>query len=591
MMPGTSRHLLRIGLLASLACTNAALAANQLTPNATDAGVRFAGAPHASRSVTVAMHGMAATSHMLASQVAVDILKQGGSAVDAAIAANAMLSFAEPMMCGPGGDLFAIVWDPATKKLHGLNGSGRAARGLSLDALMQKIGKDAKEMPLAGPLTITVPGAVDGWFELHAKFGKLPMREVLAPVIAYAREGVPTPPVIAAEWEGSIDFHHSLKEFAPLHGNLDAQFAPGGRTPATGEVFRNPQLADFLEHLATDGRDWFYTGDGAKRLAAYLQKSGSALTTEDFARHASTWVDPVSTNYRGHDVYEIPPNGQGTAVLQMLNILEGYDLRAMGRANPDFWHVMLEAKKLAYEDRGRYYADPDFMRVSVAQLLDKDYAAEQRKRIDMKTAQKSIPPTRLPNDDGDTTYLSVADGNGMMISLIQSTYDGFGSGLVPDGFGFALQNRGNAFSLDPQHPNAYAPGKRPFHTIIPGFVMKDGAPLIAFGLMGGSMQAQGHAQVIVNMVDFGMDLQEAGDAARFRHDGSTEPGYPMTDGGKVILEPGVPAAVLESLRQRGHSVKLALGDYGGYEAVMRDPVTGVLTGATEKRKDGGAVGY
>ena len=562
-----------------------------LAPNGTDAGVRFAGEVHASRSVTVAMHGMAATSHMLASQVAIGTLKRGGSAVDAAIAANAMLGLAEPMMCGPGGDLFAIVWDPASKQLHGLNGSGRAALGMSHAELMEKLGKDATEMPLAGPLTITVPGAVDGWFELHKKFGKLPMREVLAPVIAYAREGVPTPPVIAMEWRMSIDYLHSLKQFAPLQGNLDAVFAPGGRTPATGEVFRNIQYGDFLDHLANDGRDWFYRGEGAKQLVGYLRTNGSMLGMMDFAQHASTWVEPVSTNYRGYDVYELPPNGQGTAVLQMLNILEGYDLKALGRANPDFWHIMLEAKKLAYEDRGRYYADPDYMKVPLSALLDKGYAAEQRTRIDMKTAATSIPPTRLPNDNGDTTYLSVADGNGMMVSLIQSTYDGFGSGLVPDGMGFALQNRGNAFALDPAHPNAYAPGKRPFHTIIPGFVMKDGAPLMAFGLMGGSMQAQGHAQVLVNMIDFGMDPQAAGDAARFRHDGSTEPGHPMNDGGTVILEPGVPAAVLEELARRGHRVKLELGDYGGYEAIRRDPVTGVLTGATEKRKDGGAIGY
>lgn len=562
-----------------------------LRADGTDAGVRPVGALHAGRSVSLAMHGMAATSHALASQVAVEILRKGGSAVDAAIAANAMLGFAEPFMCGPGGDLFAIVWDPATRKLHGLNGSGRSARALELAALRERLGPDARQMPPVGPLVVTVPGAVDAWFELHGRFGKLPIAEVLAPAIAYAREGVPTPPVIAHGWQQSTDYLIGEIPDAALLANLRETFMPGGRNPATGEVFRNPRYADFLRQLAREGRDHVYRGEAGRRIAQAVQRAGGALSVEDLAAHRSDWVEPVHTDYRGYRVHQLPPNGQGTAVLQMLNILRGYDLRAMGRSSPDFWHLMLEAKKLAYEDRGRHYADPDFMRMPLATLLSEEYAASRRALIRMERALQSVPVTPLPNDDGDTIYLAVADSRGMMVSLIQSTYDGFGSGIVPDGLGFALQNRGAAFALDPAHPNAYAPGKRPFHTIIPGFVTKDGEPLIAFGLMGGSMQAQGHAQVLVNLIDFGMDLQEAGDAARFRHDGSTEAGIEMRDGGEVILEPGVAPELLAELARRGHRVKLAREDYGGYEAVMRDPATGVLAGATEMRKDGAAVGY
>jgi gamma-glutamyltranspeptidase/glutathione hydrolase len=582
-----------LALLASLVCLPAvqAQAPAALRADGTDAGVRPVGALHAGRSVAMAMHGMAATSHMLASQVAVDVLKKGGSAVDAAIAANAMLAFAEPFMCGPGGDLFAIVWDPATRKLHGLNGSGRAARAMDLATLRQRLGPDARAMPPVGPLVVTVPGAVDAWFALHGRFGKLPIAEVLGPAIAYAREGVPTPPVIALGWQQSTDYLIGEIPDAALLANLRETFMPGGRNPAVGEVFRNPRYADFLERLAREGRDYVYRGEAGQRIVAAVQAAGGVLAAGDLAAHRSDWVEPVHTDYRGYRVHQLPPNGQGTAVLQMLNILRGYDLRAMGRANPDFWHLMLEAKKLAYEDRGRFYADPDYMRMPLATLLSEEHAASRRALIRMDRALQSVPVTPLPNDDGDTVYLAVADGSGMMVSLIQSTYDGFGSGIVPDGLGFALQNRGAAFSLDPAHPNAYAPGKRPFHTIIPGFVTKDGEPLIAFGLMGGSMQAQGHAQVLVNLIDFDMDLQEAGDAARFRHDGSTEPGSEMNTGGEVILEPGVSTAVLEELARRGHRVKLAREDYGGYEAVMRDPGTGVLTGATEMRKDGAAIGY
>jgi gamma-glutamyltranspeptidase/glutathione hydrolase len=579
--------LLVTGIMSQIA-QPAALA--QLSPNATDAGVRPSGSLHAGRSLSLAMHGMAATSHALATQIALDILKKGGSAVDAAIAANAMLGFAEPMMCGPGGDLFAIVWDPASKKLHGLNGSGRSPRALSRPALQDLIGPDATRMPFAGPLSVTVPGAVDAWFELHDRFGRLPMRDILSPSIAYAREGVPTPEVIAHEWQRGVDFLQRTQA-SDLLSNLTSLYLPGGHAPSKGELYRNPALADFLERLARDGRNYFYRGAGAARISAYLARVGGHLTEEDFAAHQSTWVEPVSVNYRGYDIVELPPNGQGIAALQMLNILEGFDLAKLGRGSADFWHLMIEAKKLAFEDRARHYADPEYMRMPITRLLSKDYATERRKLIDMQSAMLSAEAGAEAIETGDTVYLAVADGEGMMVSLIQSIAGAFGSGLVPDGLGFALQNRGAGFALESGHPNEYAPGKRPFHTIIPAFVMKDGEPLIAFGLMGGSMQPQGHAQIVVNLIDFDMDLQAAGDAARFRHEGSSGPGTTMRDGGHVIIEPGIPPQVLEDLRRRGHRVELARDDFGGYEAVSRDPRTRVLAGATELRKDGSAAGY
>lgn len=577
-------------LLALSACT-ASDKPPMLTAYGTDQGARPVGALFAGRSAAMARNGMAATSHALATQVASDTLKKGGSAVDAAIAANAMLAFAEPFSCGPGGDLFAIVWDPKTGRLHGLNGSGRAPRGASYAEVMAKLDPDARHMPIAGPLSVTVPGAVDGWFELHDKFGRLPMAEILAPVITYAREGVPTPEVIADSWQSATDKHREMPEVAGLLSNYKATYLPGGHAPAKGEIFRNPDLANFLERLSLEGRDYFYKGAAARAIAATVRKAGGYLSEADLAEHKSAWVEPVSVNYRGYDVFELPPNGQGIAALQMLTILEGFDLAAMGRNSTDFWHVMIEAKKVAYEDRAKHYADPDSMTMPVDYLLSKDYAAERRKLIDMKHAMPAAEAGAEPIEKGDTAYMTVADGDGMMVSLIQSNASRFGSALVPDGLGFALQNRAAGFMIDEGHANVYAPGKRPFHTIIPAFVMKDGVPLLSFGLMGGSMQPQGHVQVLVNMIDFSMGLQEAGDAARFRHIGSTGPGTVMTDGGHVIIEPGISADVLEELRRRGHDIKLARDGFGGYQAVLRNPGTGVLTGATEMRKDGNAAGY
>jgi gamma-glutamyltranspeptidase/glutathione hydrolase len=532
------------------------------------------------RSVAYGRHGMVAAAHPAAVRAGLEILQKGGSAVDAAIAVNACLGVVEPMSCGIGGDLFAIVWDAKTRKLHGLNASGRCPAAQSIEKI--KPAPDGT-IPLGSPDAWTVPGAVDGWFELHGRFGKLPMKEVLAPAIRMAREGEPVPRVIAGEWKAAERAHRDSPGFAEI-------FLPGGRAPAEGELFRNPRLAGSYEAIAEGGRDAYYRGPIAEELVAFSQKVGGRFAREDFASHRSDWVEPISTTYRGVTVWELPPNGQGLAALQMLNILEGFDLKAMGRGSADFWHTMIEAKKLAFEDRARYYADPAAVAVPVRALLSKEYARGRAALVDPKRASER-PEAGVPAaDKGDTTYVAVGDEAGNMVSLIQSNYYGFGSGHAAAGFG--LQNRGACFSLKPGSPNALAPGKRPFHTIIPAFATRDGAPWMAFGVMGGSMQPQGHVQVLVNLLDFGMDLQQAGDAPRYFHSGSSEPmGTSVAPrGGTVALEEGVPASVLRELAARGHRVTVG-GAYGGYQAVRRDPVTGIYAGATESRKDGMALGY
>ena len=540
----------------------------------------------ATRSVVYGTRGMVCAAQPLAAQAGIDVLKKGGSAVDAAIAVNACLGLMEPTANGLGGDLFAIVWDPKAKKLAGLNACGRSPLGLAGD----QIPRDPKtgEIPLYSPYAWSVPGCADGWFELHAKYGRLPMKDVLAAAIHYAEEGFPLSPVIASDWD------RSLVRFKDKPGFKDV-FMPQGRSPREGELFKNPALAKTLRLLAEKGRDAYYKGPIAEAIVAFSQANGGFFAADDFARHASEWVDPVSTNYRGYDVWELPPPGQGIAALQLLNLIEPYDLKAMGRESADFWHLFTEAKKIAFADRARYYADPLFASVPVAELIAKPYAAARAKGLDMKRAATAdAPGDPVALSRPETTYLCAADENGMMVSLIQSNYTGFGSGYVVPSLGFGLQNRGNLFDLTPGRPNSYAPGKRPFHTIIPAFVTKDGAPLIAFGLMGGDMQPQGHAQVMVNLVDFGMNLQEAGDAIRFHHTGSAEPtGTPMeAEGGVLHIEDGLPEAVLAELRRRGHVIKPEpVGAYGGYQAIQRDPGTGVYSGATEKRKDGCAIGY
>ncbi|MBO6505530.1 MAG: gamma-glutamyltransferase [Kordiimonadaceae bacterium] len=557
-------------------------------------GDRVFGAGWATRSAVLGREGMAATSHPLASQIAIDILKKGGSAVDAAIAANAALGLMEPTGNGIGGDLFAIVWDPTTGRLHGLNASGRAPRGQSLEELKAKL-EDKNDIPDWGSLSITVPGAVDGWFMLHEKFGRLSMSDNLAPTVKYAREGFPVTQVIA--------YYMSLHEqgFPRLLAegiveeldNYKATYLVDGKAPVEGQMFANPDLADTLERIGSEGRDVFYKGELADIMDAYFKRIGGPLRKVDFESHTSNWIDPVSVNYRGYDIWELPPNGQGIAALQMLNIVEGFDLASMGHNSADYLHVMTEAKKLAFEDRARFYADPDFYNVPLDGLLSKDYAAERRKQISMDSVLTEVDHGDAQLLEGDTIYMTVADKDGMMVSLIQSNYRGMGSGLVPDGLGFMFQDRGAQFSLTEDHPNVYAPGKRPFHTIIPAFMTKDGQPIMSFGLMGGAMQPQGHAQIVVNLLDFGMTVQDAGDAARFHHTGSTDATWQgrMQDGGTLELESGVTREVYDELAQRGHKLNITSGPFGGYQAIWRDPKSGVYWGATEMRKDGIAIGY
>jgi gamma-glutamyltranspeptidase / glutathione hydrolase len=543
---------------------------------------RMTGEPFASRSEVIATRGMAATSQPLATQVALDVLQAGGSAVDAAIAANAALGLMEPTGSGIGGDLFAIVWDADKQELTGLNASGRSPQSLSLDYFRDQ---GLTEVPYLGPLPVSVPGAVDGWFELHARYGRLPMEEILAPAIAYAREGFPVSELIAHYWELNAKTRKDYPGFSET-------FLPRGEAPDKGDIFRNPRLAATYEKIAAGGRDAFYKGEIARKIDAYLAEHGGFLRYEDLAQHESEWVEPLSTDYRGFDVYELPPNTQGIAALQMLNILEGFDLREMGFGSADYIHTFVETKKLVYEDRAKFYADPAYYDAPLEMLLSKSYADRRRELIRADRAADTYPAGDVALESGDTIYLTVADEDGNMVSLIQSNYGGMGSGMTPGDLGFSLQNRGALFSLEEGHANVFEPGKRPFHTIIPAFVMKDGKPYMSFGVMGGSMQPQGHVQVLVNMIDFGMNLQEAGDAPRIRHTGSSQPtDEVMTDGGTVYLESGIPEAVRKELRERGHDLATERTSYGGYQAIRRDHEQGVYYGASESRKDGQAAGY
>ena len=556
-----------------------------------------------SRSPVMSLNGMAATAQPLASNVAIDVLQAGGSAVDAAIAANAVLGLMEPTGNGIGGDLFAIVWDSKAKRLYGYNGSGRSPMGRSLDELRAAIAtmkahgvipQDYVGIPSHGSLSVTVPGAVDGWFALHQRWGRLSMSEVLAGPIEYARDGFPLSPVIAAGFEANRKRFDVVGSMIEERENATKTFFPGNVAPKAGEVFRNPDLARSLSALASEGRRAFYEGSLAQAMADYFGAIGADLTLDDLKAHAGEWVEPRGVDYHGFTLYELPPNGQGFAALMMLNILKQTDLRRFDRGSPDVFHYMVEAKRLAFESMAGTFADPVFADIPIDELLSEDYAKKQFARI---RDDSVIKPEYLAvplEGEGDTTYLTVVDADGMMVSLIQSNYRGMGSGLVPTGLGFMLQDRGELFSLEDGHPNVYAPGKRPFHTIIPAFLMKGDAPFMSFGLMGGGMQPQGHVQILVNVADFGMNLQEAGDAARFLHDGGSSPDEGVaTDYGTLFVEPGVPKSTVEMLRARGHIVEIddTAGKFGGYQAISRDPETGVLTGATEMRKDGTVVGY
>jgi gamma-glutamyltranspeptidase/glutathione hydrolase len=549
-----------------------------LTPLA--AHDRPSGPRQKTRSAVVARQGMAATSQPLATAAAIRVLQQGGNAIDAAIAANAVLGVVEPMSCGIGGDLFAIVWDAKSKKLVGLNASGRAPYSATI-ARFETMG--LSEIPTHGPLSWSVPGCVDGWEELRSRFGTKPMAELLAPAIAYAEEGFPVSEIIAADWRGAQVALRGIPTSA-------ACFLPGGHAPQTGDLFRNPGLARSLRLIAREGRDAYYRGPITEAIVAYSHSVGGLFESRDFEDHMSTWVDPVSTNYRGYDVWELPPNGQGIAVLQMLNLLEPYDLKKLGPLSAETLHLMIEAKKLAYEDRGTYYTDPEFARVPVKTLISKEYAATRALLIDSDRA--NVHPTPGDPKEADTIYMTVVDKDFNAVSLIQSNFAGFGSYHVPGDLGFPIQNRGCLFALDPKHANHLEPHKRPFHTIIPGFVTRDGKPWLSFGLMGGDMQAQGHVQVLCDMIDFGMDVQEAGDAPRFRHAGSSDPTGPRAiDGGTVYLESEIGPEVRRALEARGHKIVPIQGGFGGYQAIRIDTDRGVLIGGSDPRKDGGAMGY
>lgn len=540
---------------------------------------RITGETFASRSEIIAQHGMVATSQPLATQVGLDILKQGGNAIDAAIAANAMLGLVEPTGNGIGGDLFAIVWDAKTKQLYGLNASGRSPKSLTLEYFKQQ---GLTSIPAHGPLPVSVPGTVDGWFELHGKFGSIPMTQILAPTIDYAKKGFPVSELIAWYMNRSVPILSKFDGFKQT-------YMPNGATPKKGEIFKNPYLANTLEKIATGGRDAFYKGDIARTIAAYMKEQGGFLSYQDLSEHSSEWVEPVSSNYRGYDVWELPPNGQGIAALQILNILEQFDIEGMGYDSPEYIHTFVEAKKLAFEDRAKYYADPAFNKIPVEWLISKEYAQQRRKLINSERAAKRYDAGL---NEGDTIYLTTADKDGNMVSLIQSNYRGMGSGMTPTELGFILQDRGEMFSLEEGHFNVFEPGKRPFHTIIPAFITKNGKPWLSYGVMGGGTQPQMHAQIVINLIDFGMNLQEAGDAPRILHSGSSEPtGEQMLDGGYISLESGFSQKTRRELLHMGHVLRDVSGSFGGYQAIMRDPETGVYFGASESRKDGQAAGY
>ncbi len=544
---------------------------------------RPSGDPKLSRSAVIAEHGIVATSHPLASQAGLDVLKRGGNAADAAIAANAVLGVVEPMSCGLGGDLFVLYWEAKTGKLHGLNGSGRSPYSLSREVFQKK---NLRQIPDTGVLSWSVPGCVAGWSDLNEKLGSRKLAELLAPAIEYADKGFPVSEIIGRDWAGSAG---SLKQWP----DSAETFLISGRAPAIGEIFRNPRLAASLKQVADGGRDAFYKGPIAQRIVSFGEANGGHFSLRDFAEHTSDWVEPITTKYRGYDVWELPPNGQGLAALQMLNLLEGFDLRKFGPSSADYLHVLTEAKKLAYADRARYYADPAFGPLPVAQLASKAYADERRKLIRMDRAATQVPAGDPKLAHGDTIYLTVVDKDRNCCSLIQSVYYGFGSQVVPGDVGFAMQNRGALFSLDENHPNRLEPHKRPFHTIIPAMVTKDGKPWLSFGVMGGDFQPQGHVQIVVNMIDFGLGVQAAGDAPRLKHSGSATPEGDAASpgGGSVTVESGVSNEVVAELGRRGHRIQHGRGGYGGYQGIWIDWAHGTLHGGTEARKDGCAAGY
>ncbi|MEO1260062.1 MAG: gamma-glutamyltransferase [Bacteroidota bacterium] len=541
---------------------------------------RITGLPWATRSEVIAQNGMACTSQPLCTQVALDILKAGGNAMDAAIAANACLGLMEPTGCGIGGDLFAIIWDSKTEQLYGMNSSGPSPKSLTLSYFKEN---NIDKIPAYGPLPVSVPGAVSGWFAIHEKFGSMEMDKLLQPAIEYAENGFPVSELIA------YYLHLSVPRLGDRFPNVKDIWTIDGEVPQKGDVFKNPYLANTYRKIAKGGRNAFYKGEIAATIAKFIQDQGGFLSAVDLAAFETEWIEPVSTNYRGYDVWELPPNGQGIAALQMLNILEKYDLKKYGFGSPEHVHYLVEAKKLAFEDRAKYYADPRFADVPIGTLISKGYANERQKLINDKRAGEYDAGEISA---GETIYMTVADQFGNMVSLIQSNYRGMGSGMAPPGLGFMLQDRGELFSLDEGHYNVYEPGKRPFHTIIPCFVTKDGKPFMSFGVMGGDFQPQGHSQILINMIDFGMNLQEAGDAPRIDHGGSSSvKGDPAKGRGTISVESGIDYKTIRKLMDMGHTVKYAKGIYGGYQAIMWDEEKKVYYGASESRKDGQAAGY
>ena len=540
---------------------------------------RITGKSFATRSVVLAQNGMVATSHPLASQIGLDILKKGGNAIDAAIAANAALGLMEPTGCGIGGDLFAIIWDGKTKKLYGLNASGRSPKKLTID-YFEKNGME--KIPSHGPLPVSVPGAVDGWFELHKKFGSKPIAELLSPAIEYAKNGFPLTELIAWYLNRSVPFYTS-KGFPNIVDTYVNQ--NNGKLPKEGELYKNPYLAETYQKIAEGGRDAFYKGEIAQVIEAFIDQQGGFLSVDDLASHTSEWVEPVSINYRGYDVWELPPNGQGIAALQMLKILEGFDFSKIKFGSTEHLHLFTEAKKLAFEDRAKYYADMDFADVPVEYLLSKEYANTRRKLI----GEQASTYTAGKISDGDTIYMTVADGDGTMVSFIQSNYRGMGSGMVPPKLGFMLQDRGELFSIKRGQANSFEPGKRPFHTIIPAFITKDGKPYVSFGVMGGDFQPMGHTQIVMNLIDFDMNIQEAGDAPRWDHTGGVSPmGAKTVNKGKIRIV-RYSLFYYSRLMDKGHEIGTARGVYGGYQVILWDE-NQVYHGASESRKDGQALG-
>ena len=541
---------------------------------------RITGELFSTRSEVIAENGMVATSHPLATQIGIDILKDGGNAIDAAIAANAAIGLMEPTGNGIGGDLFAIIWVEKDKKLYGLNASGRSPKNLTLDYFKEN---NMTQIPAYGPLPVSVPGCVDGWFEMHKRFGKISMEDILNPAIYYAENGFPVTELVSYYMEiANKNFNQ--------YPNFKETYHINGYTPKKGQLFKNKDLGKTLRLIAKKGRKGFYEGPVAKTISDFIIDQGGFLSFEDLKNHSSEWIDPVSTNYRGYDIWELPPNGQGIAALQILNLLESFDIKSMGFGSAEYIHHFVEAKKIAFADRAKYYADMDFNNIPVDYLISKEYANKRRQEINKTEAAKTVVAGEIEN--GDTIYLTTSDNEGNMVSLIQSNYRGMGSGMVPPGLGFMLQDRGELFSLEEDHYNVYEPEKRPFHTIIPAFITKDEKPYVSFGLMGGAMQPQGHAQIVINLIDFKMNLQEAGDAPRIRHVSNQQPtGGDMLDGGELSLESGFDYKEIRKLQKYGHKIIFSLGSFGGYQAIMFDEKLGVFFGASESRKDGSAMGY